>query len=78
MLRQSLARSALRTGRQSSNAVRTFATSSRRPAEVQLTVGFDRRCVDGVGDESGNMLIVVTAGSALIQACEKAGVVVPR
>jgi hypothetical protein len=31
-----------------------------------------------VGDESGNMLIVVTAGSALIQACEKAGVVVPR
>jgi NADH dehydrogenase (ubiquinone) Fe-S protein 1 len=39
MLRQTLARSALRTSRQSCNAPRTFATSSRRQAEVQLTVG---------------------------------------
>jgi hypothetical protein len=39
MLRQSLVRSALRTGRQSCNASRTFATSSKRQAEVQLTVG---------------------------------------
>ncbi|KAK2624220.1 hypothetical protein QTJ16_006170 [Diplocarpon rosae] len=55
MLRNSLARSALRTS-SVSNAARTFATTSRRPAEVQLTI----------------------AGSALIQACEKAGVTVPR
>lgn len=39
MLRQSLARSALRTSRQSCNAARTFATTSRRQAEVTLTVG---------------------------------------
>jgi NADH dehydrogenase (ubiquinone) Fe-S protein 1 len=39
MLRQTLARSALWTSRQSCNASRTFATSSRRQAEVQLTVG---------------------------------------
>ncbi|RQM04757.1 hypothetical protein DH86_00004062, partial [Scytalidium sp. 3C] len=57
MLRQTLARSALRTSRQSSNAAtRTFATSGRRQAEVELTI----------------------AGSALIQACEKAGVTIPR
>ncbi|TVY33144.1 NADH-ubiquinone oxidoreductase 78 kDa subunit, mitochondrial [Lachnellula occidentalis] len=56
MLRQSLARSALRTGKQTCNASRTFATTSRRQAEVQLTI----------------------AGSALIQACEKAGAVIPR
>ena len=39
MIRQSLARSALRTSWQSCNASRTFATSSRRQAEVQLTIG---------------------------------------
>jgi NADH dehydrogenase (ubiquinone) Fe-S protein 1 len=39
MLRQSLARSALRASRQSCNASRTFATSSRKQAEVQLTIG---------------------------------------
>jgi len=40
MLRQSLARSVLRTGRQSCNAsTKTFGTSSRRQAEVTLTVG---------------------------------------
>ncbi|CAG8954846.1 hypothetical protein HYFRA_00008532 [Hymenoscyphus fraxineus] len=64
MLRQSLARSALRTARQSYNASRTFATSSRRQAEVQLTI-------DG-------KQVSIEAGSALIQACEKAGVTIPR
>lgn len=39
MLRQSVARTALRTSRQSLNAARTFATTGRRAAEVQLTVG---------------------------------------
>ncbi|TVY81860.1 NADH-ubiquinone oxidoreductase 78 kDa subunit [Lachnellula suecica] len=64
MLRQTLARSALRTGRQSSKAARSFATTSRRPAEVQLTI-------DG-------KQVSIEAGSALIQACEKAGVTIPR
>ncbi|TVY15850.1 NADH-ubiquinone oxidoreductase 78 kDa subunit [Lachnellula arida] len=64
MLRQSLARSAMRTGRQTCNASRTFATSSRRQAEVQLTI-------DG-------KQVSIEAGSALIQACEKAGAVIPR
>ncbi|TVY52546.1 NADH-ubiquinone oxidoreductase 78 kDa subunit, mitochondrial [Lachnellula cervina] len=64
MLRQSLARSALRTSRQTCNASRTFATSSRRQAEVQLTI-------DG-------KQVSIEAGSALIQACEKAGAVIPR
>ncbi|KAK0122358.1 NADH dehydrogenase (ubiquinone) 78K chain precursor, 5-prime end [Cadophora gregata] len=64
MLRNSLARSALRTSRQSSNAARTFATTSRRQAEVTLTV-------DG-------KQVSIEAGSALIQACEKAGVTIPR
>ncbi|PMD56308.1 NADH-ubiquinone oxidoreductase 78 kDa subunit mitochondrial precursor [Hyaloscypha bicolor E] len=64
MLRQTLARSALRTSRQSCNTSRAFATTSRRPAEVQLTV-------DG-------KTVSIEAGSALIQACEKAGVTIPR
>ncbi|CAL3966884.1 hypothetical protein PZA11_003354 [Diplocarpon coronariae] len=63
MLRNSLARSALRAS-SVSNAARTFATTSRRPAEVQLTI-------DG-------KQVSIEAGSALIQACEKAGVTVPR
>jgi len=64
MLRNTLARSALRTSRQSSNAARTFATTSRRQAEVTLTI-------DG-------KQVSIEAGSALIQACEKAGVTIPR
>ncbi|KAI9053839.1 hypothetical protein LZ554_002787 [Drepanopeziza brunnea f. sp. 'monogermtubi'] len=65
MLRNSLARSAaLRTSRPSSSAARTFATSARRQAEVQLTI-------DG-------KQVSIEAGSALIQACEKAGVTIPR
>jgi NADH dehydrogenase (ubiquinone) Fe-S protein 1 len=43
---------------------RTFASSASRLAEVELTV-------DGVK-------VSIEAGSAVIQACEKAGVVVPR
>ncbi|OBT80245.1 NADH-ubiquinone oxidoreductase 78 kDa subunit, mitochondrial [Pseudogymnoascus sp. 05NY08] len=64
MLRQTITRSALRRGAQSVNAARTFSTSGRRQAEVELTI-------DG-------KKISIEAGSALIQACEKAGSVVPR
>ncbi|GAB0133838.1 hypothetical protein EsDP_00002232 [Epichloe bromicola] len=64
MLRQSLARSAWRTSRRTANASRTFATTPRRQAEVELTV-------DG-------KKVSIEAGSALIQACEKAGVTIPR
>ncbi|KAI1084079.1 hypothetical protein F5B20DRAFT_526647 [Whalleya microplaca] len=64
MLRQSLARSAWRTGRQAANVSRAFSATSRRPAEVELTV-------DG-------KKVSIEAGSALIQACEKAGSTVPR
>lgn len=39
MLRQHLSRSVLRSSKAASNAARTFATSSRRQAEVQLTIG---------------------------------------
>ncbi|KAK1965264.1 NADH dehydrogenase [Colletotrichum sublineola] len=66
MLRHSLARSAWRTGKQAANASRTFATTARRNAEVELTVDADGKKVS------------VEAGSALIQACEKAGVTIPR
>ncbi|XXG97630.1 hypothetical protein Hte_003936 [Hypoxylon texense] len=64
MLRQSLARSAWRTGRHAAKSSRAFSATSRRPAEVELTV-------DG-------KKVSIEAGSALIQACEKAGVTVPR
>lgn len=40
MLRQTLARTAWRTGRQAANnASRTFATTGQRQAEVELTIG---------------------------------------
>lgn len=45
-------------------SARRFTTSARRPADVELTI-------DG-------KKISVPAGSALIQACEKAGSTVPR
>ncbi|KIW13444.1 NADH-ubiquinone oxidoreductase 78 kDa subunit, mitochondrial [Exophiala spinifera] len=48
----------------SSSATRSFASSARRPAEVELTI-------DG-------KKVSIEAGSALIQACEKAGVTIPR
>ncbi|KAL3459876.1 hypothetical protein BJX64DRAFT_264328 [Aspergillus heterothallicus] len=46
------------------NAARTFATTAPRSAEVELTI-------DG-------KKVSVEAGSALIQACEKAGATIPR
>ncbi|KAL2802895.1 hypothetical protein BJX63DRAFT_437447 [Aspergillus granulosus] len=46
------------------NAARTFATTVPRSAEVELTI-------DG-------KKVSVEAGSALIQACEKAGATIPR
>ncbi|KAF5976165.1 NADH-ubiquinone oxidoreductase 78 kDa subunit mitochondrial [Fusarium coicis] len=64
MLRNTLARSAWRTSRRAVNVSRTFATTSQRPAEVELTI-------DG-------KKVSIEAGSALIQACEKAGSTVPR
>ncbi|KAM0325409.1 hypothetical protein ACHAQA_007395 [Verticillium albo-atrum] len=64
MLRHTLARSAWRTGRQAANASRTFASTTQRNAEVELTI-------DG-------KKVSIEAGSALIQACEKAGATVPR
>ncbi|KAF5670332.1 nadh-ubiquinone oxidoreductase 78 kda mitochondrial [Fusarium heterosporum] len=64
MLRSTLARSAWRTSRRAVNVSRTFATTSQRPAEVELTI-------DG-------KKVSIEAGSALIQACEKAGSTVPR
>ncbi|OAG34004.1 NADH-ubiquinone oxidoreductase 78 kDa subunit, mitochondrial [Fonsecaea monophora] len=45
-------------------ATRTFTSSARRNAEVELTI-------DG-------KKVSIEAGSALIQACEKAGVTIPR
>ncbi|KAF2238461.1 NADH-quinone oxidoreductase [Viridothelium virens] len=65
MLRQSMLRSLTRPQRlRCLTARRTFAASPRRPAEVELTV-------DG-------KKVSIEAGSALIQACEKAGVTIPR
>ncbi|MCJ1340372.1 NADH dehydrogenase (ubiquinone) 78K chain precursor, 5-prime end [Bachmanniomyces sp. S44760] len=65
MLRTQLARSAGRAAHlPQRNALRTFASTSRRKAEVELTI-------DG-------KKVSIEAGSALIQACEKAGVTIPR
>ncbi|KAH8677981.1 hypothetical protein BX600DRAFT_451177 [Xylariales sp. PMI_506] len=64
MLRHSLARSARRTSRQVAIATRAFSATAQRPAEVELTI-------DG-------KKVSIEAGSALIQACEKAGATVPR
>lgn len=65
MLRPQLARSALRASRVARpTATRTFATTPSRQAEVELTI-------DG-------KKVSIEAGSALIQACEKAGVTIPR
>ncbi|KAL7624432.1 ndufs1 NADH-ubiquinone oxidoreductase subunit [Parahypoxylon ruwenzoriense] len=64
MLRQSLARSAWRTGSHAAKHSRVFSATARRPAEVELTI-------DG-------KKVSIEAGAALIQACEKAGATVPR
>ena len=52
------------TSRTGQAAARTFASSARRNAGVELTI-------DG-------KKVSIEAGSALIQACEKAGVTIPR
>ncbi|MCJ1303579.1 NADH dehydrogenase (ubiquinone) 78K chain precursor, 5-prime end [Hypocenomyce scalaris] len=63
--RTQLARAAARAGRLArSKGTRTFIATPSRKAEVELTI-------DG-------KKVSVEAGSALIQACEKAGVVIPR
>ncbi|EEA22991.1 NADH-ubiquinone oxidoreductase, subunit G, putative [Talaromyces marneffei ATCC 18224] len=64
-MRPQLLRAAARS-RQFANArsCRSFATTTRRSAEVELTI-------DG-------KKVSIEAGSALIQACEKAGVTIPR
>ncbi|KAF2660749.1 NADH-quinone oxidoreductase [Lophiostoma macrostomum CBS 122681] len=65
MLRQQLIRSLKRPAHRAGlNGCRAFTASAQRPAEVELTI-------DG-------KKISIEAGSALIQACEKAGVTVPR
>ncbi|KAK0740645.1 hypothetical protein B0T18DRAFT_431919 [Schizothecium vesticola] len=64
MLRHTLARSAWRTGRHAGVATRSFSATAQRPAEVELTI-------DG-------KKVSIEAGAALIQACEKAGVTIPR
>ena len=45
MLRQTLARSAWRTGKQAANASRAFSVSAQRPADVELTIGESGRAV---------------------------------
>ncbi|KAI9823345.1 MAG: NADH dehydrogenase (ubiquinone) 78K chain precursor, 5-prime end [Thelocarpon impressellum] len=65
MLRQRLARSVPRArSLVSLNAARAFVATPSRSAEVELTI-------DG-------KKVSIEAGSALIQACEKAGVTIPR
>ncbi|KAL6251761.1 ndufs1 NADH-ubiquinone oxidoreductase subunit [Rhinocladiella similis] len=63
-MRSQLLRAAARSRKPLSSATRSFASSARRPAEVELTI-------DG-------KKVSIEAGSALIQACEKAGVTIPR
>ncbi|PGH23115.1 NADH-ubiquinone oxidoreductase 78 kDa subunit, mitochondrial [Polytolypa hystricis UAMH7299] len=64
-MRPQLLRAAARSRRLAHlNGPRTFATTASRPAEVELTI-------DG-------KKVSIEAGSALIQACEKAGVTIPR
>ncbi|KAF2269007.1 NADH-quinone oxidoreductase [Lojkania enalia] len=65
MLRQQLIRSLRRpTTLTGLNGSRAFTASANRPAEVELTI-------DG-------KKVSIEAGSALIQACEKAGITIPR
>ncbi|KAF1989192.1 NADH-quinone oxidoreductase [Aulographum hederae CBS 113979] len=65
MLRHQLLRQLRKPRRLSGlNATRAFAATPSRPAEVELTI-------DG-------KKVSIEAGSALIQACEKAGVTIPR
>lgn len=64
-MRSQLLRAAVRSRTPlTSTATRSFTSSARRSAEVELTI-------DG-------KTVSIEAGSALIQACEKAGVTIPR
>lgn len=64
-MRSQLLRAAARSRASAgTNAPRSFSTTARRRAEVELTI-------DG-------KKVSIEAGSALIQACEKAGVTIPR
>ncbi|KKY23687.1 putative nadh-ubiquinone oxidoreductase 78 kda subunit [Phaeomoniella chlamydospora] len=65
-MRSQLLRTAARASKRNvgSGASRPFTSTARRTAEVELTI-------DG-------KKVSVEAGSALIQACEKAGVTIPR
>ncbi len=64
-MRSQLLRAASRARRPTGiNGPRSFSSTVRRSAEVELTV-------DG-------KKVSIEAGSALIQACEKAGVTIPR
>jgi hypothetical protein len=64
MLRQKIVQSAWRCSRLAGRASRGLSTTAQRPADVELTI-------DG-------KKVSIEAGSALIQACEKAGVSIPR
>ncbi|PSK59482.1 NADH dehydrogenase (quinone), G subunit [Elsinoe australis] len=65
MLQRQLLRAARRPQRLSRfNASRTFATTIPRTAEVEIFVD--------------DQPVKIEAGSALIQACEKAGKTIPR
>jgi hypothetical protein len=65
IMRSQLLRAATRSQqRLAADCHRTFSSTARRKAEVELTV-------DG-------KKVSIEAGSALIQACEKAGVTIPR
>jgi NADH dehydrogenase (ubiquinone) Fe-S protein 1 len=64
-MRSQLLRAAARSkGTATVARTRQFSSSARRSAEVELTI-------DG-------KKVSIEAGSALIQACEKAGVTIPR
>ena len=52
MLRHALARSAWRTGRRAAGASRALATTQRRQAEVELTVGKRRSMLSADGREA--------------------------
>ncbi|RKF51397.1 NADH-ubiquinone oxidoreductase 78 kDa subunit, mitochondrial [Golovinomyces cichoracearum] len=82
MLRRKLVCCLQRSGKHvESKHLRRFVTSSKQHAEIQLTIDGKQVSIEGAKNNpfhtcrSTNQ---VAAGSALIQACEKAGVTVPR
>jgi NADH dehydrogenase (ubiquinone) Fe-S protein 1 len=82
MLRHPVLRSVTQTTRLArANGSRTFTASAARKADVELTVDGKKVSIEGthtimwIGRTDANKNV---AGSALIQACEKAGVTIPR